>query len=278
MIGGMCNSFYLKTMFDSHAHVSDPAFDADRDQVLGRAQVAGVHGWVEIGTDVATSRAATALAQLHEKVWASVGVHPYDAGNIQPEDWKTLEDLAGQPKVVAIGEVGFDFSRQENTQEQWSVLEKFIALAVSKHLPVVFHVRDGANLSAHETLLELLRSYKQEERPRGVIHTFSGTWAQAQAYLDIGLYLSISGVVTFKNAGAMAEVATKMPLDRMLLETDCPYLTPIPYRGQRNEPAYVSFIAEKVAELRGHTKDEIVSTTLVNTEKFFNIDKQFPLH
>ncbi len=264
-------------MFDSHAHVSDKAFADDREQILARAQVAGVRGWIEIGTDVVTSQQAIVLAGQSENVWATVGVHPYDAANITEADWKTLEQLTKQPKVVAIGEVGFDFSRQENTQEQWTALEKFIALAkkgsgtFNSRYPLVFHVRDGKGLNAHENLLELLRSYSATDRPRGVIHTYSGTWEQAQEYLKLGMYLSISGVVTFKNSGAMAEVAAKMPLDKMLLETDCPYLTPEPHRGQRNEPAYINSIAQKVAKLRQEPLEAMQSATFQNTQELFGI-------
>lgn len=258
-------------MYDSHAHVTDQAFDTDREQVLARAHAAGVIGWVEIGTDLATSRQAIAVAQQLKSVYATVGVHPNDVHLLTDENWQEIERLLTQDKVVAVGEVGLDYSRTPLVELQKNALLRFIALAQPYHLPIVLHVRSGNDRDAHQDLLDLFTSLQLDERPRGVIHTFSGTREQAQQYLDLGLYLSISGVVTFKNAGAMLDVAKTIPLDRLLIETDCPYLTPEPHRGQRNEPAYVRYVAQKIAAVRGVSVDEIGQITEKNTRELFGL-------
>ena len=266
-------------MFDSHAHVTFEQFAADREAVLNRAGQAGVTGWVEVGTDVASSGRAAAFARQYTgrpphqvAVWASAGVHPSDIAALTEEGWAELTQLADEEVVVAIGEVGLDFYRGGTAEQQVPVLERFIDLAVTKQLPVIFHVRDAAKgANAHDELLQLLAGLPISRRPRGVIHTFSGTEAQAEAYLQLGLHLSFSGVVTFDNAGEVAAVAGSMPLHRMLIETDCPFLAPAPHRGQRNEPAYVHLVAQKIAELRGTSPDQVIAQTAANTQELFGL-------
>lgn len=258
-------------MFDSHAHVMFPTLDSDRDEVIARARQLGLWGWLEIGVDVAGSQQAVALAEKQEGVYATVGVHPDDIAGLDEALWHTIEQLVSHPKVKAIGEVGLDFYREGKLEEQLPVLKKFIALAQEKKLPVVFHVRDGATKSAHEELLKLLESYSSGERPRGVIHTYSGSLAQAKRYLDLGLYISFSGVLTFKKAGELLEVAKLVPADKMLIETDSPFLAPEPYRGKRNEPAYVKLVAEKLAEVREVSLEEIEQQTDANAKTLFSI-------
>lgn len=260
-------------MIDSHAHVQDKAFDADRSDVLERAKAAGVNGWIEVGTTVQESMQAVKLAQEYPSVYSTVGVHPHHIEEMTVEDWQTLEDLAGKPKVVAIGEVGFDFYRGESLEKQREVLMRFIALATKKSLPVVFHVRSGEALDAHQALIELLQTYSDDTRPKGVIHTYSGTLEQARAYIALGLHISFSGVLTFKNAGELVAVAKEAPANRLLIETDCPYLTPDPFRGQRNEPAYVKLVAQKLAELRAVPVEDIQQQTEENTKTLFQFDK-----
>lgn len=268
-------------MFDSHAHVLFNQFDSDRDAVIARAREAGLTGWLEVGTDLATSTAAAKFAK-QQGVWSSAGVHPSDSAAVQEGDWALIEQLLAEPQVVAVGEVGLDFYRGGTTAQQLPVLQRFVELAVAKNLPVIFHVRDPvkestdspgthAQKSAHEAMIQFLQSLSPQKRPRGVMHTFSGNQDQAQRYLELGMYLSFSGVVTFKNAGAIAEVAATMPLDRMLLETDCPFLAPEPYRGQRNEPAYVKLVAEKIAILRRQDPSEIIKQTDINFHNLFHI-------
>lgn len=263
-------------MIDSHAHVLFDRFDDDRDAVIARARAAGLTGWIEVGTDLASSRKAVAFAQ-QQQVWSSVGVHPSDISDINDSDWAELEGLLSQPLVVAVGEVGLDYYRGGTGEEQRPVLERFVRLADKHNLPVIFHVRDPVKksadfhgASAHNDMIKFLQSLPSAQRPRGVMHTFSGNQEQAQRYLELGMYLSFSGVVTFKNAGITAEVARTMPLDRLLIETDCPFLAPEPFRGQRNEPAYVKYVAEKIAALRGVSVAEIEKITDENAKILFH--------
>lgn len=242
-------------MIDSHAHVAFSGFNEDREEVMTRAREARV-SWIEIGTDVEQSKKALALG-----VPATIGVHPSDvAAGI---DWAEIKKLLDEPNVVAVGEVGLDLFHGQNLEEQFEALKQFIDLAREKDLPVVFHVRE-----AHDKMIEFL---KREKWGRGVIHTFSGTAKQAREYLDMGLHLSFSGVVTFKNAGEILEVAKTMPLERMLIETDCPFLAPEPFRGKRNEPAYVKYVAQKIADIRGISFDEVARVTEENAKLLFNL-------
>lgn len=252
-------------MYDSHAHLAFSAFDNDRADVVAQLQPAGVAGWVEVGTDLEQSRKVVALAEQHDNCWATVGVHPDDVTELNEAAWQELEKLAQHKKVVAIGEVGFDFFREGRREIQEPILRRFVELAQRVKKPVVFHVR-----SAHEAMLKFLRGCS--ECPKGVIHTFSGNAEQAKAYLELGIYLSFSGVLTFpKKAEVIQAVARTMPLDRILIETDCPFLTPQAHRGQRNEPSYVRFVAEKLAELRGVSLTEIDRVTEENTKRLFDI-------
>ncbi|MEX1112457.1 MAG: TatD family hydrolase [Candidatus Andersenbacteria bacterium] len=256
-------------MIDSHAHMAFDGYGSDREAVITRAKEQ-LLGWIEIGTTVEESRQAVELAHKYN-VWATAGVHPSDIGSLNESGWQQLETLLQQPQVVAVGEVGLDFYRGGSLQEQEDVLRQFITLAQKYDKPVVFHVRDGKDMNAHEEMIRILASYEDSVRPRGVLHTFSGTREQMKQYLDMGMYISFSGVITFKNAAEIAETAKETPLDRVLIETDAPFLTPEPYRGQRNEPAYVRYVAEKLAELRGVTVEEIDRVTEENTRRLFSI-------
>lgn len=258
-------------MFDSHAHVCMPQFNEDREATIQRARQAGLAGWLEVGTDVQGSHQAIALAEAEEGVVATVGVHPSDIGDLTADSWSQLEKLLENPKVVAVGEVGLDYYRGGTKLEQLPVLERFYVLARQRALPLVFHVRDGKQSSAHEDLLTWLESLPQSGVPPGVIHTFSGSKAQAQRYLALGLYLSFSGVVTFKNAGEIADVARTMPLDKLLVETDCPFLAPDPYRGKRNEPVYVALVIKKIANLRQAPVTDIATATTANAYNLFKL-------
>ena len=282
---GKCESI-AEVVIDSHAHVALRQFDKDRDDVIRRARDAGV-SWIEVGTDIEQSAAALILADQHDNVWPTVGVHPSDIGELKDSTWPDLEKMAADPSVVAIGEVGLDYYRGGTRDEQLPVLEQFMKLADKLDLPVIFHVRDGEQ-SAHDDLIEFLKDFvrKRGARPAptgrslggggkpwrsGVIHTFSGTNQQAEQYLDLGLYLSFSGVVTFKNAGDVARVARTAPLDRILIETDCPFLAPDPHRGARNEPSYVQLVAQKISDLRSEPVEKIEQQTEQNTRKLFNL-------
>lgn len=248
------------------------AFDGygdDRAAVIERTKQQ-LSGWIEIGTTVAESALAAELAQEH-KVWASAGVHPSDIDSLDEAGWQQIEILLQQPQVAAVGEVGLDFYRGGSLEQQEIVLRRFIDLALKYDKPVVFHVRDGKEVSAHEEMVRILESYNDNERPRGVLHTFSGTREQMRRYLDMNMYISFSGVITFKNAVETVQAAKEVPLDRVLIETDAPFLTPEPHRGQRNEPAYVILVAEKLAQLRGVSVEEIDQITEENTRRLFNL-------
>jgi TatD DNase family protein len=286
-------TFYASDMIDSHAHVAFRQFNSDREAVIQRAREAGVR-WLEVGTDVAQSRAAIALAEQYPDVvlGATVGVHPSDVGpatdpdgnltaepvggpdGLTDDNWRVISDLLNNDRVVAVGEVGLDFyhawpgfSAGDQAALQRQTLIRFIDAAHERNLPLIFHVRSGQGLDAHDELIALLTVLPDGMRPRGIIHTFSGNREQAQRYLELGLHLSFSGVVTYKNAVEMGAVAREVPLDRLLIETDCPFLTPDPHRGQRNEPHYVNLVAEKIAALRNLPVDEIAEASTRNAER-----------
>lgn len=258
-------------MFDAHAHVAFSHFDKDRDDVIARAREQGVTGWLEIGTDVEQSRKAVALAEQQAGVFASVGIHPSDIASAAPTAWEDIKTLLVSPKVKAIGEVGLDFYRDGNPEQQKDVLGRFISLAQERKLPVIFHVRSGPDINAHDELLYMLSALPPNQRPVGVIHTYSGTVEQARKYLEFGMYLSFSGVVTFSNAGMVADAAAWAPIDRILIETDCPFLTPAPYRGKRNEPAYVRLVAEKLADIKKIPVEKVIEQTSRNAHELLAI-------
>ena len=254
-------------LFDTHAHLHFPGFDEDRDAVLARARAAGVRRMVTIGTDGETSRAALALADRHPDVWATAGVHPHDAAESDEAAQAEVERIAAERRVVAIGEIGLDFFRNLSPPEtQERVLRRFLALARRLRKPVVLHCRD-----AHAEILALLG----EERVAdvgGIMHCFSGDVAIARRCLDLGLLISLAGPVTYPNARALPDVARFVPGDRLVVETDCPFLPPQGYRGKRNEPAYLTITAARVAELRGEPLDDLAARTTANACRLFGVD------
>jgi TatD DNase family protein len=254
-------------MFDSHAHVASLQFDLDRPVVIERARAAGVDGWLEVASTAAGSRRAVELAEQLEGTLATVGVHPEEIDVMQEEDWQLLDELAGSEKVVAIGEVGLDFHREGTYEKQIEYVKKFVDLAVKHHKPIVWHVRSSRELDANELLLEYLTNLITKDLPRGIAHTFSGTVEQANRYIGLGQLLGISGIVTFKNAGVLLDVVREVALENLLIETDSPFLTPDPYRGQRNEPAYVKLVAQKIAQLKEVTIEEVEKVTYCNWQK-----------
>ena len=233
-------------LFDTHAHLHFPEFAGDLAAVLERARIAGVRRMLTIGTNVETSRAAVTLAAREADVWAAVGIHPHDAAEADDPALAEIERLAGEPRVVAIGETGLDFFRNLSPRDaQERGFRAQLALARRVRKPVLVHCRD-----AHEETLALLA----EERvgtTGGIMHCFSGDVAVARRCLDLGLLISLAGPVTYPKARALPDVAKFVPGDRLVVETDCPFLPPQPYRGKRNEPAYLAITAARVAELRG---------------------------
>ena len=251
-------------LFDTHAHLHFPDFAPDLDAVLGRAREAGVRRMVTIGTDVETSRAAVAMAERDPDVWASVGLHPHDAEAGDDAVFAELERLAASTRVVALGEMGLDFFRNLSPQPvQEAAFRRQIALARSLRKPVVVHCRD-----AHAETLAILA----EERVAdvgGVMHCFSGDVDIARRCLDLGLLVSLAGPVTYPNARALPAVAAFVPADRLVVETDCPFLPPQPYRGKRNEPSYLTITAARVADLRKESLDDLGPRMTDNALRMF---------
>jgi TatD DNase family protein len=256
------------TFADSHCHLTDAQFDSDREAMLQRARDVGVTRFIVIGAngDFRHNEKAVALAREHADVFAVIGVHPHDAKTITDAMYARLRVLAQQPKVVGLGETGLDFYYDNSPREdQRAHFRAFIRLARELQLPLSMHVRD-AYLEAAQTLREEWGTQVQ-----GVMHCFTGSVEEAKMLLDLGLFLSLSGIVTFKSAQELREVARFAPLDRLLIETDCPLLAPIPYRGKRNEPAYVVQVATTIADAKGIPLAEVADATRQNTERLFRL-------
>ena len=253
---------------DSHCHLTDTQFDTDREAMLQRARGVGVSRFIVIGAngDFRHNEKAVALAQEHADVFAVIGVHPHDAKTITTEMYTQLRVLAQQPKVVGIGETGLDFYYDNSPREdQRYHFRAFIHLAQELKLPLSMHVRD-AYPEAAQTLRE-----EWGPQVQGVMHCFTGSVDEAKMLLDLGLFLSLSGIVTFKSAQELREVARFTPLKQLLIETDCPLLAPVPYRGKRNEPAYVIQVGKTIAEAKGIPLAEVAEATRRNTDRLFRL-------
>jgi TatD DNase family protein len=251
-------------LIDTHCHVYSDQFDTDRPAALERAGAAGVARMIAIGYDLPSSRAALALAQESPMVWASAGIQPHYAQTTGDADLAELRRLLAQPRVVALGEIGLDYYHDRAPHElQEALFRRQLALARELGLPVVIHSRD-----AREDTVRILQDAARGQP--GVMHSFSGDWEYAEACLEVGFYLSLSGPLTFKKAAELHEVARRAPLDRILIETDAPYLTPHPFRGKRNEPAYVRYVAQALADLRGLALDQVAAATTANAERLFS--------
>ena len=254
-------------LFDTHAHLHFPDFADDLPAVVERARAAGVRAMVTIGTDRETNRAVVELAKQYPDVWATVGIHPHDAGNAAEADFEEIERLARDEFwVVGFGEMGLDFFRDLSPRDaQAKVFRRQIDIARRVRKPLIIHCRD-----AHDETLAILGEERAGETG-GVMHCFSGDVAIARRCLDLGLYISLAGPVTYKNARALPDVARFVPEDRLVVETDCPYLPPTPHRGKRNEPAYVALTAEHVARLRGADPEALGDRLTANAASLFRI-------
>lgn len=253
-------------LFDTHAHYTDEAFDADRDAVIRAVHDSGVGLVMNSSSDEKSSREAVALAEKYDFIYASVGWHPEDAAGFSERSLDLIREWIRHPKVRAIGEIGLDYHYEDAAPRelQKEVLERQLQLALELKMPVVIHDRE-----AHGDCMALVRSYPELT---GAFHCFSGSAEMAKELLDRGWYLGFTGVITFKNARKALEVLEMCPLDRILIETDCPYMAPVPHRGERNDSRLLPFMAAKVAELKGLTPDEAARVTTENGKRFFGIE------
>lgn len=251
-------------IFDSHAHYDDRAFDGDRETVLSALPEAGVCGVINCGVDILSSQKALAIAKQYPFLWAAVGIHGQEAGRAKPGDLNRLLPLLDEPRAVALGEIGLDYHYDDGAPRdvQRELLERQLQIAVERDVPVILHDRE-----AHEDMWKLLQRYK----PRGVMHCFSGSVEMARDLVGIGMYIGLGGAVTFKNARRPIEVAAWVPEDRLLIETDAPYMTPVPFRGKRNTSALISYTAEKIAQVRGITPEQVLRMTKENAKRLFGV-------
>lgn len=253
-------------LFDTHAHLDDERFNRDRDELIRGLPGKGVSRVICPGIDVASSQECISISEKHEIVYAAIGIHPHEAKSTEKGYLDKLRAMAAHKKVLAVGEIGLDYHYEHSPRDiqQCRFVEQ-IELASELGLPIIIHNRES-----HEYMLNILTS-KKDMIVGGVMHCYSGSWEMAKLFLDLGLYISLAGPVTFKNAKGPVEIAKNIPLDRLLVETDSPYLTPVPYRGKRNDPSHVGLVAEKIGEIRGISTEEIVSVTADNAKKLFNL-------
>lgn len=252
-------------LFDTHAHFEDDQFNNDRDEVLKSLKEYGVGNICNVGSSMESSRAGSALAEKYDFVYASVGVHPSETGNLTEADMEELKNLASNPKVCAIGEIGLDYHYPDDVkpdiQRKWFIRQ--IELAKELNMPIIVHDRESRGEG-----LEILKEYKVSN---GVVHCFSGSAEAAREIVKLGMMVSFTGVLTFKNARRAVEACAAVPLDRLMIETDCPYMAPEPHRGKRNFSGYVEFVARKMAEIKNVSYEEIVRITEENAKRFYGI-------
>ncbi|MGC1275352.1 MAG: TatD family hydrolase [Planctomycetaceae bacterium] len=254
-------------LFDTHCHLDEPAFDGDRDDTMARARSIGVVGMLTIGTTAGSSVAAVELASRHDDVFAAVGIQPNYVAEEKPGDWDRIVALAGEPQVVAIGETGLDrYWDYTPFESQGEAFDRHLELSRTIGKPFVVHCRE-----AETDVVAQLRNAAAAGPLHGVMHSFSGDLATAEACLELGLFISFAGMVTFKRNDALRAVAKAVPLDRILIETDAPYLAPMPHRGKRNEPGYIAHTAAVLAEAHGMAPVEFALATTANARRLFGI-------
>lgn len=251
-------------LIDTHAHLDFDKLYNNLDEVIERARKKGVEKIINIGITVSSSQKSIEIAKNYEDIYAVIGIHPHDAKNAPENYLKELEKMAREEEVVALGEMGLDYFKDFSPRDvQMKVFKEQLSLAKDLNMPVVIHDRD-----AHD---ESIKAIKDINGLRGVFHCFSGDWKVAREVLDLGFYISFPGTITFKKAQKLREVAKKMPHDRIMVETDCPFLAPEPFRGKTNEPAYVRLVAEAVAEERGISLEDLGEITTNNAISFFGL-------
>ncbi|HIZ20272.1 MAG TPA: TatD family hydrolase [Firmicutes bacterium] len=250
-------------IFDTHAHYDDERFDEDRDEVLASLPGEGVCAVVNAASDLPSARAGIALAERYPYIWAAAGIHPHEAEKAPADAVEQLRALLSHPRVVALGEIGLDYHYDFSPRDvQQALFERQLALAKELDAPVVIHDRE-----AHEDTLRLLKKY----RPRGVVHCFSGSGEMAAEILKLGMYIGLGGAVTFKNARKPVEVAAMVPADRLVLETDAPYMTPVPFRGRRCHSGHIRYTAGAIAAVRGITPQALIDQARANACRLYGI-------
>lgn len=253
-------------LFDSHCHLDDPKFDEDREEVIERMAREQV-SCACVGADMATSAAALSLARTHRHIWAAVGMHPHDSKDFTKKDLERIRAWTGDERVVAIGEIGLDYHYDHSPPAvQREVFAMQLELAMELQFPAILHVRE-----AHGDTLEMLRE-RRGKLPGIIVHCYSGSLESAKLYLDLGCMISFAGPVTFPNAHKLREVAAYVPLERLLIETDSPYLAPQPVRGKRNAPYHVRYVCEQMAELRNLAPEDLARITHANAMHFYGIE------
>ena len=252
-------------IFDTHAHYDDSQFDNDRDELLASMPKLGVDIIVNVSSTLESCEKCVALAEKYPYVYAAVGIHPDEVGALNEETFAGMEALLRHDKVVAVGEIGLDYywdNESHEVQEKWFVRQ--LELARRHNLPIIIHSREAA-----ADTMEIMKAHAQGLE--GVIHCYSYSREQAEEYVKMGFYIGIGGVLTFKNAKKLKEVAAAIPLERIVLETDCPYLAPEPFRGKRNQSSYIRYVAEKLAEIKGMTAEEVIAVTEENAKKMYRL-------
>ena len=253
----------MNNIFDSHAHYTDKAFNDDRKELLDSLKESGICGVINCGADLESSEKSVALSEKYDYIYCACGVHPEEVDGLPENYIDILRNMAKNEKCVAIGEIGLDYYwRQDNKELQKKVFEEQILLAKEMDLPIIVHDRE-----AHEDTLAILKKHKS----KGVLHCFSGSVETAKEILKLGMYIGLGGAVTFKNAKKPVEVAEMLPLERLLLETDCPYMAPVPMRGKRNYSAYIEYVAEKIGEIKGIDPQTVTNQATENTKNLFGI-------
>ena len=256
-------------IFESHAHYDDEAFDEDREALLGSLQEHGIGTVINVGASLTSCRSTMELAEKHPFIYAAIGVHPSDTGELTEESTAWMEGLCRNSRVVAVGEIGLDYHWPDppvDIQKKWFVEQ--LGMARRTHLPVIIHSREAA-----KDTLDIMQGEKAEEIG-GVIHCYSYTKEMAREYLQMGFYFGIGGVITFKNSRKLREAVEYIPVDRILLETDSPYLSPEPYRGKRNSSLHLPYVAEAIAQIKGMTEQEIITITENNAKALFGLQRE----
>lgn len=255
-------------IFDTHAHYDDEAFDDDREQILERMRNRGVEYIVNVGASIASCKSTIGLTRRFPYVYGALGVHPDEIAELGEEDYSWLEHSIYKPKIVAVGEIGLDYHWNDNKQQQIAAFERQMNMAREAGLPIIIHSRDAA-----QDTYDVMKSNHAGEIG-GIVHCFSYTKEMAKQFMDMGFYLGIGGVVTFSNAKKLREVVEYMPMDKMVIETDCPYLAPVPNRGKRNDSFNLPYVVSKIAEIKGLSSAEVIDITCENAKNIYGIGRK----